>query len=68
MFIIGCVARAFITHALSLTDTVCDVVCDVCGMAAMCDAANKLGAEGAAVVAGALEKMPQLTSVNLGGK
>jgi hypothetical protein len=40
-------------------------------MAAMCDAGNNLGAdsaEGAAVVAGALEKMPQLTSVNLWGK
>ncbi len=40
----------------------------LCGMAAMCDAGNELRAAGAAVVAGALEKMPQLTSVDLGGK
>ncbi len=43
-------------------------VCGITGMAAMCDAGNNLGAEGAAVVAGALEKMPQLTFVNLSSK
>ncbi len=37
-------------------------------MAAMCDAGNRFVPWGAAVVAGALEKMPQLTSVDLRGK
>ena len=42
--------------------------CEVCaeGRAAM-DAANELGPEGAASLAPALEKMPQLTFINLGG-
>ena len=31
------------------------------------DAGNRLGPEGAASLAPALEKMPQLTSLNLGG-
>ena len=43
-------------------------VCEVCaeGRAAM-DADNELGPEGAASLAPALEKMPQLTSLNLSG-
>ena len=42
--------------------------CEVCaeGRAAM-DAGNELGPEGAASLAPALEKMPQLTSLDLGG-
>ena len=42
--------------------------CEVCaeGLAAM-DAGNGVGPEGAASLAPALEKMPQLTSLNLGG-
>ncbi len=42
--------------------------CEVCaeGRAAM-DAGNKLGPEGAASLAPALEKMPQLTSLDLYG-
>ena len=44
------------------------MVCKVCaeGRAAM-DAGNELGPEGAASLALALEKMPQLTSLDLGG-
>ena len=43
-------------------------VCEVCaeGRAAM-DAGNELGREAAASLAPALEKMPQLTSINLRG-
>ena len=42
--------------------------CEVCaeGRAAM-DAGDELGPEGAASLAPALEKMPQLTSLDLGG-
>ena len=43
-------------------------VCEVCaeGRTAM-DAGNELGREGAASLAPALEKMPQLTSLDLSG-
>ena len=43
-------------------------VCEVCaaGRAAI-DADNAIGREGAALLAPALEKMPQLTSLDLGG-
>ncbi len=46
----------------------CATVCEVCaeGRAVM-DAVNAIGREGAASLAPALEKMPQLTSLNLYG-
>ncbi len=51
-------------HQLSHTYTVCDVMCNECGMAAMWDAANDLNAVGAAILLPALEKMTQLRSLN----
>ena len=43
------------------------VVCEVCERGVAMDAGNAIGPEGVASLVPALEKMPQLTSLNLNG-